>query len=371
MKFTILPLFLAITLCIVACNKKDDATNSVGESFDKTAMLTQYADSLIMPEYVALQARIAELQTASESFIQAPDAGTQTNVLDAYTKAYSQYEHVAAFQFGPAETALLDPFVNFSGGLDYSFTTAGQLTGFSVDSATIEQRSAGGSYDLTSMTRSSFYSQGFGTLGYLYFAPNAITKLQASASRAAYIRALNARLKSLTDKVVADWSAYRQTFIDNTKTNVGSPIGNIVNQLAYQLDVEKGPRIGWPYGKQSNGIVFATKCESYYAGISKTLAIENLKGLKKLYQGAVPGIGLADYLVALKQNQLNQDLLAQFDLAISRLEAIPAPLSDAFTAHPTDVDAAYREVQKLLTMVKTDLASATAVQINFMDNDGD
>lgn len=370
MKFTILPFLLAMIVSISACNKPDDGPDS-GENFDKTAMLTQYADSLIMPEYANLQDRLAELETASETFIQSADAGTQNAVLVAYSKAYAQYEHVAAFQFGPAESSVLDQFVNFSGGLDYSFVTAGELTGFSVDSSTIEQRCAGGAYDLTTLSRSSFYSQGFGALGYLYFAPNAISKLQGSSSRAQYIRALVARLKMLTDKVASDWTSYRSTFIGNTQTNVGSPIGNIVNQLAYQLDVTKGPRVGWPYGKQSNGIVFATKCEGYYSGVSKTLAVENLKGLKNLYQGEIPGKGLADYVVALNQQQLNSDLLAQFDLAIAKMEAVPAPLSNAFTANPAEVDAAYREVQKLLTMVKTDLASATAVQINFMDNDGD
>jgi hypothetical protein len=56
----------------------------------------------------------------------------------------------------------------------------------------------------------------------------------------------------------------------------------MVNQLAYQLDMLKGPRIGWPLGKQSGGTAFADKCEGYYAGISLSLAIENLSTLKKM-----------------------------------------------------------------------------------------
>jgi predicted lipoprotein len=365
--------FSALMVTFYSCKKTDPdtSTDPAAGGFDKTAMLKQYADGLIMPEYAALQQKLGALQTASEAFVQAPDGGTQAALKAAYTAAHLQYEHVAAFQFGPAETALLDQFLNFSGGLDYSFTTAGELTGFSVDTTTIENNIASGVYNLTAMQRSSFYSQGFAALSYLYFGPDAINKLQASPARARYIQDVLTRMKSLVDKVASDWTAYRGEFIANTKTNVGSPIGNMVNQLAYQLDLMKGPRIGWPMGKQSNGQVFATKCEAFYAGISGSLAAENLASVKRLYTGSGNGKGLSDYLIALNKATLDKDVQAQFDLAISKLRAIPDPLSTSFSANAADVDAAYKEVQKLLTLMKTDVPSATAVQITFMDNDGD
>ena len=89
---------------------------------------------------------------------------------------------MAVFQFGPAETALLDNFLNFSGGLDYNFNTAGAITGFSIDSVTIENNITSGTYDLTTMTRNSFYSQGFPALNYLFFGPNAISKFSTNTA---------------------------------------------------------------------------------------------------------------------------------------------------------------------------------------------
>src|SRR4029079_8079493 len=110
-----------------------------------------------------------------------------------------------------------------------------------------------GTYNLSAMTRSSFYSQGFPALNYLLFSPTAVSRFGTNtANRVAYVQAVLQRLKTLVDKVAADWGTYRSSFVANTKTNVGSPIGNIVNQLAFQMDVLKGPRIGWPLGKQSN-----------------------------------------------------------------------------------------------------------------------
>jgi predicted lipoprotein len=319
-----------------------------------------------------MQQKMNALQTSANAFAGSPDATTQASLKAAYNAAHLQYEHIAAFQFGPAEMALQDPFLNYSGGLDYSFATSGTLTGFSVDSATIESNIASGTYNLPSTARNSFYSQGFPALDYLFFSPNAISRFGTNtANRVKYVQDVAGRMKTIIDKVTADWQGYRSEFIGNTKTDVGSPIGNMVNQLAYQLDLLKGPRIGWPLGKQSNGTVFPDKVEAYYSGNSATLAAELLTSLKGVYTGGGTGKGLSDYLVALQQAQLNTDVIAQFDVAIGKLKAIPDPLSASLVNQSATVDAAYKEIQKLVTLIKTDVASATGVQINYIDNDGD
>ena len=367
-------MFAATVALFYSCKKSSDPDPGSGPStgFDKTAMLTNYADNLIIPGYTAMQQKLAALQTASYAFLAAPSATTQAAVKTAYQETHLQYERIAAFQFGPAETALLDIFLNFSGSLDYSFTTAGQLTGFSIDSLTIESNITAGTYNLAAMTRSSFYSQGFPALNYLYFGPDAVSKFNTNtANRVKYVKDVLARIKTLVDKVSSDWTTYRTDFIGNTKTNSGSPISYLVNQFAFQMDLLKGPRIGWPFGKQSNGQVFATKVEAYFVGNSMALAVENLTSLKNTYTAGSSGKGISDYLISLGKTSLNTDVLAQFDLAIAKLKLIPDPLSASLTTQATAVEAAYKEVQKLLTLLKTDVASATAVQISYMDNDGD
>lgn len=362
---------LAVTV-FCACSKSSDKGGETPNAFDKTAMLTNYADNLIIPGYTALQQKLQVLQAASDAFLAAPTIATQATLKTAYTDAQLQYERITSFHFGPAETVLLDIFANFSGSLDYNFNTAGQLTGFSIDSVSIENNISTGTYNLATMSRASFYSQGFPALNYLCFGPNAIAKFGTNtAARVKYVKDVLARLKGLVDGVVTSWGTYRADFISNTKTNVGSPIGNMVNQIAYQMDLLKGPRIGWPFGKQSNGTVFATKVEAYFTNNSVALAVENINALKKTYNGGGNGKGLSDYLVALGKTTLNNDILAQFDLVSTKLSAIPDPLSTSLTTQTAVVEAAYKEIQKLLTLIKTDLASATAVQITFVDNDGD
>lgn len=369
--FIIVALLGAATV-FYACSKSSDKGGETPDAFDKAAMLTNYADNLIIPGYAAMQQKLQVMQTASDAFLAAPSVVTQAALKTAYQDAYLQFQRITSFNFGPAEAVLLDIFANFSGNLDYNFNTSGELTGFSIDSVNIEKNISTGTYTLTANTRASFYSQGFPALSYLYFGPNAITKFGTNtAARVKYVKDVVTRLKGLVDGIVTNWGTYRAGFISNTKTNGGSPIAGIVNQLAYQMDLLKGPRIGWPFGKQSNGTLFATKVEGYFTGNSVALAVENINALKKTYTGGGNGKGLSDYLAALGKTTLNNDILAQFDIVIAKLTAIPDPLSTSLATQTATVEAAYKEIQKLLTLLKTDLASATAVQITFVDNDGD
>ncbi|MBX3257726.1 MAG: imelysin family protein [Chitinophagaceae bacterium] len=361
-----------ISVIFLACSKgsKDAPDQGGNENFDKTAMLTYYADKMIIPGYTAFQQKINALQAATTAFANAPSPATQTEAITALKTAHLQYQYIEAFNnLTPATSATLEYSVNFCGGLT---NTDLLLNGFSVDSVTIENNISTGVYNLSEYSNKSFYSQGFPALGYLITGPNAIAKFTTNtANRVIYINDVAKRIKALTDQVVSDWGIYRTTFISNTQSNVGSPIGNLVNQMAYEMDVLKGPRIGWPFGKQSNGQVFSTKVEGYFTDNSIALAVANLKNLKLVYTAGGSRKGFSDYLNTLGKQNLNSLITSQFDITLAKLEAIPDPLSNSLTAEATAVNTAYGEIQKLLTLIKTDMASATGVQISFMDNDGD
>jgi len=360
---------IVFSMILLACSKSGgDKPEPGNTNFDKTAMLTYIADQMIIPAYTGFQQKVNSLQTAVAAFADAPSVGTQTTAISALKAAQLQYQNIEAFNnLTPASSVSLEYYLNFFGGLA---STNISLDGFSVDEVTIERNITAGVYNLAEYNNKSFYAQGFPALGYLIAAPNAVTKFGTNAAaRTKYIKDVSLRLKTLADKMVSDWTIYRSSFIGNTQSNVGSPIGNLVNSMAYEMDVLKGPRIGWPFGKQSNGQVFATKVEGYYTQNSIALALANLKNLKALY--IANGKGFSDYLNVLGKQTLNSSITAQFDSAIAKLEAIPDPLSNSLTTQAAAVNTAYVEVQKLLTLLKTDMASALGVQISFMDNDGD
>ena len=340
-----------------ACNKKSNSSDtSVSYDNFKTNMLVNYADTLLIPGYTDFLAKMTVLENAANSFLNAPSVAAQDSLRPVFKNAYLSFERVSMPFFGPASSISANRYIN-------SFPTSAPA---------IETGIQSGVYDFT-VPGTSDTIQGLPALDYLLFSANAVTRFSASdaANRKRYVRDIITRIKQLSQSTLTQWNGgYRAVFISSLKTDVGSSIGLIVNQFASEMDAMKGPRIGWPFGKQSNGTVFADKCEAYYTGFSAAVAVQNLESLKNYYTGGT-GSGMDDYLILLKKNQLNTDVLAQFDVAINALKALPDPLSAAFTNNATLVDEAYRQVQKLLTLLKTDVASAIGVQINYMDNDGD
>lgn len=345
---------------LYACSKgssgggTDDPGNSVDEF--KTDMLKNYADNIIIPAYTDLNAKIATLETSVNAFLDAPDQITLDALKAPFKNAYLGFQNISVAYFGPSAALLLNNYLNT----------------FPAVPAKIESGIQSGSYNFN-LPVASDSIQGFPALDYLLFSENAIAKFSEanSANRKKYVRDIVTRIKALTTNVLTQWTGtYRSSFISSLKTDVGSSIGFLVNQFAYEMDAMKGPRIGWPFGKQSNGIVFADRCEGYYSGITGDLAVANLKSLKNYFIGN-SGKGISDYLVLLKKDQLNTSVVNQFEVAINALEAIPQPMSQAFINNAPLVEEAYRQVQKLLTLIKTDVASATGVQITYMDNDGD
>lgn len=355
-KYGVICLVLTAMICY-ACSKSSNGDTDVnGADAFKTDMLTNYADNIIIPAYTDLQSKLGALDISLNTFITTPSIATQAELKTTFRTAYLSYEKVSVAYFGPAAALLLNNYVNT----------------FPAAVSSIEAGIQSGNYNFTLPVFSDSI-QGFPALDYLLFSTDAVQKFADvnAANRKKYAQDVMARMKLLVGNTVTQWGGtYRTTFVTSLKTNVGSSIGNMVNQFAFEMDALKGPRIGWPFGKQSNGIVFADKCEGYYSAITGELALANLSSLKNYYTGGA-GKGIDDYLILLKKEQLNNDVLAQFEVAITALKAIPAPMSAAFAGNAPLVEAAYKEVQKLLTLIKTDVASATAVQITYMDNDGD
>jgi predicted lipoprotein len=349
---------LLATIVIIACSKKSGgSTDQPSENgFDKGAMLVNYADQLITPAYSSLQQQLDLLETATNIFLNAPSAASQATLKPVFKSAYLQFERVSVDQFGPAEKVLFNNFLNT----------------FPTDNAVIEGNIARGTYDLGLNTAISL--QGFPALDHLLFSNDAVVKLTGNnaAKYKKYVQDVISRMKSLNTGVLNSWKgSYRAEFTGNTRSDAGSPIAFMINQFAFEMDQMKGPRIGWPYGKQSGGIQYPQNTEGYSSGISAALAVENLTNLKNMFNGAGSGKGMSDYLVALKKQQLSADVLKQFDVAINSLKAVPDPLSTALVNNKTQIDAAYKEIQILLTLIKTDVASATGVRITYQDTDGD
>lgn len=360
-------LSMLMVLFYISCSKKSNpGDDKTANGFDKTAMLTNYADKLIIPAYEQMQLKLTGLQTSVNVFLATPNPTTQAALKTVFKDAYLQVERISVLEFGPSKDNSLIGFIN-----TLPANTMKKI-GEKTDLAIMEENIASGNWILAQ--NSAVHQQGFPALDYLFFANDAIAKFTGSnsANRKRYVQDVLDRIKSLLDQTLSTWkNTYRGQFISNTQSNSGSPISYLLNQFAYEMDMLKGPRIGWPFGTQSGGVQFPELCEAYYSGLSLDLTVENISSLKNMFTGGASDKGISDLLAALGNTQLKDEILNQFNVVDAKLKAIPGPLSSALTNNKLAIEDANKEIQLLLRLIKTDAVSKLGVQISYVDNDGD
>lgn len=358
--------FIAIFLFECKPKKDKDPNEDPAVVFDKQAMLTNYADNLIMPSYNSFKVSLDSLINVYDAFKISGSLLDLQVVKQKFQTAYIKYQRCDLFEFGPAETQIIRSSCNV----------------FPTDSVQINSNITLGTYNLSLIA--NLDAKGFPALEFLFYgngaSENSILGLFSNANRKQYVSDLLTEMSTKMNSVVSSWSSsYRNTFINSLNTDVGSSIGFLVNQLNFQLDYLKNAKIGIPLGKKSLGVPVPTSCEAYYTGYSVSYAKETLNFIENAYLGrgvtGSNGKGFDDYLVHLdaKYNggSLNDAINTQFAIAKAKLSAVPDPLSTQVTSNAAVVDAAYVELVKLLVLLKTDMPSSLGVVITYQDGDGD
>ncbi|HEY0029466.1 MAG TPA: imelysin family protein [Bacteroidia bacterium] len=364
---------LVFGIGVSSCKKDNEEEPLPEDSFDKSGLLTNIGDNLIVPQYQLLKAKTDSLQILTTNFTNTPSLSSLTALQTGFLQAYTAYQWISSFEFGPAETDIIRA----------NFNT------FPCDTAQINSNISSGVYDLAAV--SNIDAKGFPAIDFLLYGKaqdnNYILSLYTSAANAAnaktYLTDLVNELKAKTDFVGNAWSStgsnYISTFKGNTGSDVGGSIGMLVNQLNYDFELLKNARIGIPLGKKTLGVPLPEKVEAYYSQQSLMLVMEHIKNIENIYLGRnktnVDGLGFDDYLVHLNaqygSGSLNDAIKNRFVAAKTKLAAIPGPLSQAVLTDAVLVDQAYAELQQLVILLKVDMPSALGVLITYVDNDGD
>jgi uncharacterized protein len=354
----------------IACKKKTTSADKE-TSFDKSLMLNNYADNLIVPNFRNFKTALDSLTISFQNFVQTKTPLSLNDVREKYRIAYIKFQHIASFEFGPSESELVRA----------NFNT------YPCNSAQINANIASGNYNLG--TLNNLDAKGFPAIDFLLYGTTetdveivALFDTEAKGSnRISYINACLNDMQTKVNTIVNAWmSSYRNTFISSTGAQIGSSLGLLINQLNFEIDLLKNAKLGIPLGKKSLGTALPEKCEAYYSNtISVMLAKECLLAIENNYLGhslsGADGIGIDDYLEAIKAQRgsetLNNAIKNQFVIAKSKLGTVPEPLSTSVIDAAAAVDAAYLEIVKLLVLLKTDVPSALGVIITYQDGDGD
>ncbi|RNC89501.1 MAG: peptidase M75 [Allomuricauda sp.] len=382
----LLPVFLA--LFIWACSSdgddSEDPTDDLGMTdddggnsdddgssvtFERGTMLANWADNIILPSYDNFLTVFATFKLEFDAFQADVNEANLVNLRTAWIAAYKSWQHISMFEIGPAE----------DNGLRLNVNT------YPTDFALIENHIASGTYNFD--LPSNRDSKGFPALDYLLNGM-AGTDLEIVAvfndgtNGAAYITYLSDVLNDIETRVAAvrdAWQGgYRDTFVANNGSSATASTDRFVNDFIFYYEkFLRAGKMGIPLGVFT-GVQAPNTIESYfYPELSNDLFLEGLNAVEDFFNGKhfgseALGESLSSYLVSLGEEALRDDILNQFGLARTAIEALEPFRTEIETNNPAiDMLSAYDEVQRAVAMLKVDMVSSMSIAIDFVDADGD
>jgi len=355
-----------------SCSKSDNNDSTGSGSYDKTALLTSWADNSIIPAFTNYQAKTTALATAAATFNLAPTQANLVALRQSWLAAYKAYQYVGIYNMGKAPQMYLVQSTNI----------------FPTSATGINANIAAGTYNLADPAQYS--RQGFPALDYLI---NGLDTTDAgivafytthanAANYKSYVVALTTKLKIVADAIVADWNGgYRETYIGNNGTSISGSVSVTVNNFVKNLEKEvRFPKLGVPTGLFSNGTTYPASVEAFYKNdVSKELLTDAVKASQdfyngKYFNGAATGPGIKGYLDAVNAGgatPLSDVINNQYNTALTAIGTLNNSLSQQITTDNTKAVAAYNELQKIVVYTKSSMLSALGITIDYVDGDGD
>ncbi len=370
MKLTKQLLFILslLVFSIISCGKNEGGTSMFTDNFDRAAMLTDWADLIIIPSYESYLNTLNKLADSKDQFIAETNESNLILLREAYINSYKSWQHVAMFEIGKAEQITLRNYTNI----------------YPTDTTLINQNISTQEYNLT--LPSNFDSQGFPAMDYLLYGvaqtdQEILAKLQ-NTNYQNYIDDIVTRIKSLTEEVYADWTqGYRETFISNSGSSATASVDKMVNDFLFHYErfVRSG-KVGIPTGVFS-GNPISNSVEAPYSNIySKALFIEASTAIRDFFNGnsfdgIQQGLSLSAYLNYVKsQNEtaeVTNRVLDQWDVVDQKLADISDSFKDQIENDFIKLRLLYDEMQLAVIILKVDMMQALNIQVDYVDADGD
>ncbi|MEM9647517.1 MAG: imelysin family protein [Bacteroidota bacterium] len=342
-------------------------------TFDRGAMLANWADNIIIPSYKAFQSELSAMDMAYDTFTGDKSIENLEAFRNAWESAYRAWQRVSMFETGPAESAGYRLNMNI----------------YPADTDLIDSFITTGTFDLS--LPSNRDAKGFATLDYLLngLDDNDTDLLERwtngadAANTEDYINAILSDMMSLTDDVVGQWEgSYRNTFVANDGSSATASVDRYVNDyIFYYEKFLRAGKIGIPIGVFSGTTAVNTIEVLYKPELSKPMFLEGLDAVQDFFNGKhfgsdATGESLASYLDALNTVKDGEDLSQRINDQMDAGRDIVSALGDFKTEiesgnPPVDMFLAYDEVQKVVPLFKVDMVSAMSINIDFVDADGD
>lgn len=346
-----------------------DSNNSNENEYDRGAMLTNWADNIIVPAYTDYQQKVDALATAKDAFVADRTSDNLTSLRDAWKAAYLSWQWVAIFEIGRAEAIGLAGFTNM----------------YPTNTTEIDNSISTGTYNLELPSRRD--QQGLPAIDYLIYGTassdqDIVDLFEGSAGHRTYLSDVVDKLKELTDEVADDWiNGYRDTFVDNDGSTATGSVNKIGNDFIYAYEkLLRTDKIATPAG-QFTGTAEPSSVEAYYAGdFSKALYQEGLTAIKNFFNGRhydsnQSGESFASFLDYMRTITEGEDLTQIINDQFGAIETANASLGDNFSDQIENDNASmldvFDELQKNVVYFKSDMFSTLSISVDYVDSDGD
>ena len=269
---------LILSIIVISCSSNSDDEQSTIPEFDRSAVLVNYADNIIIPRLNNFKSSVDYLNESVNAFVNSPDVTTYTELHNSWVDAYINWQYIEMFNIGKAEEIM---FLN-------------KLNTFPVNEGRIADNISSEKTDLSNPN--DWSCQGLPGLDYMIHGiadseNEIINQYIQNPLNGKYLKVIMAELNSNTDIVLNDWSTYRNTFINSFENTATSAFNMLTNDFVYYF--EKGLRtnkIGIPAGVFSNNPL-SNKVEAYYSSkngiedVSRDLIENALNAVDLLFQG--------------------------------------------------------------------------------------
>lgn len=352
----------ACSILIAGCKKDDDKKdNSPG--FDQGELLVNWGSNIILPSYKTYEKSLGAFVDLCDQTKDPVSATELQGLQAAFTQVYSDWQLVSMFEFGPASAEILKANCNT----------------YPVDTVGLNKKISNSDFDFSAA--SDIKRKGLPAIDYLLFS----NKL-SNGKQVEMLKFLAKDLNTTTTKVVANWTStginYYQTYITAKGSSAGSSVSLTFNAMLQHLEkFHREAKIGIPNGERSfTGTPLPFNVEGTYQGTeSLKMAIKNLKAIERLYLGVNltgnDGVGLEENLIAINakynNGSLDAAIKAQFKACFDAYSKVNSPLNEAVLNNKDQVSAVFKEIQKLVVLLKTDVPSSLGILITYTDNDGD
>ena len=362
---------LVIVLAIYACSSDDNAGGSDTPNnvmFDRSALLENWADNIIMPGYEDFVNQATTLEEAIDTFNATPSQATLDVLRNTWLTTYTTWQRISLFEIGPAETVGLRLNINI----------------YPADTDQITTNIDNGTYDLS--LSSNRTAKGFPALDFLLFGEDSdatiIAQFTANPNAQQYLSDIITDIINLSTQVRDEWQDnFRDAFVANDGSSVTASADRMVNDYIFYYErFLRAGKMGIPGGVFS-GTPNPQNIEAFHNGtISKQLFLEGLDAVQDFfngvaYNGGAQGESLSSYLDALNTVKdgvdLNTVINNQFNTARSSVQALGLFATELEAAPPTNFLNAYDQVQVIVPLIKVDMVSAMSISIDFSDADGD